>query len=281
VPAARVGQRIEWATVGCLVLGGALGAVGMATTACSRVLTIGATAAGALLVGLAGTESVSGWRLARRLGLDWVGWAPRHRRTALTAGSIFLVAALWLATAAVAGAVTGTTPRQWLQDIGGVPPELDEFPLVTSPPTQTTVYFGSLSAIVGAVHDTVGFSADRTLLRSQPNVCAETVVVADAAAMTGVVIVDEPGPSWGALEAPPDDDHKLGGLPFVRQPLVTPPATYPMRTPLTVHVTIHEDSIVSKGRYTVELLRSNGTDRRWMARSGAGGSTVECTQFHR
>jgi hypothetical protein len=210
-----------------------------------------------------------------------VGWAPRHRRTALTAGSIFLVAALWLAAVAVAGAVTGTTPRQWLHDISGAPPELDEFPLVTSPPTQTTVYFGSLSAIVGAVHDTVGFSVDRTLLRSQPNVCAATVVVADAAATTGMVTVTVPGPSWGVLETLPDDDHKLGGLPFVRQPLVTPPATYPMRTPLTVHVTIHEDSTVSKGRYTVELLRRSGTDRQWMARSGAGGSTVECTQFHR
>lgn len=279
MPAARVGQHIEWATAGCLVVGGALGAVGMATTTDSRVLTVGATAMAAVLVGLVGTESVSGWRLARRLGLDWVGWAPRHRRTALTAGTVFLLAALWFTTVAVAGVVTGTTPRQWLHDISRAPVELDQFPLATSPPMQTTVYFGSLSEIVGTVHGTEGFDVDQRLLRSQPNVCAETVVVADASAMTGAVTVTAPGPNWGALEALPDH-HELGGLPFVRQPLVTPPPTDPMRTPLTMRVTIHEDAIVSTGHYTLELLRRSGIDSQWMARSGTGGTTVECTQIH-
>lgn len=278
--AARVGQFIEWATAGCLVVGGALGAAGMVTTTGSPALTIGATSGAAVLLGLAGTESVSGWRLARRLGLDWVGWAPRHRRTALAAGSCLLVAALGLATLAVAGGVTGTTPRQWLHDISGAPARLDVFSLATSPPMQTTVYFGSLSAIVGTVRDTARFDVSPRLLLSQPNVCAATVVVADAGAMTGAVSVTVPGPSWSALEELPRR-QQLGGLPFVRQPLVTPPATDPTRTPLTVHVTIHEDSTVSTGRYTVELLHRSGADTRWTAMSTTGATTVECTLFHR
>lgn len=275
--AARVGQHIEWVTASCLVVGGVLGAIGMAATTDSRVLTIGATALAAVLVGLAGTESVSGWRLARRLGLDWVGWAPRHRRTALAAGAFFLVTALWFATVAIAGGITDATPRQWLHEITGAPGRLEEFALATSPPTETTVYFGSLSAIVDAVHDTVRFSVDQNLLRSQPNVCAATVVVADAAAMTGEVTMTVRGPSWDVLEVLPGH-QQLGGLPFLRQPLVTPPSTDPMDTPLVMNVTIHEDASVSTGRYTVELLRRSGADNQWMARSATGG-IVECTQF--
>lgn len=266
----RSPRTVEWIVGLATVAGLAIGIIGSATMNVSRPLTIGATSTAAVLLGVAAITAV--WRLSRTPG--------RRPRVARSVAGLALVVALWFASVSIVSGVSGWTPRGWLREVLTGPEQLAALPLNTSPPMDAVLYFGAISTVIGTVRDAPHFAVDFALVRSHPDLCAAVVVVAaDLAAGSGSIVASFTGPRWTALESAPDST--IGGLPFIRQRVVTPPATELPGALVTANVTVRENLAVATGRYTVKLLGASGPHRLWAVASTGGTQMVECTQYQR
>ena len=267
----RSPRAVQWVFGLTTAVGVVAGGFGTATMNVSRPLTIGATTVATVLLGVAGVTAV--WRLPGEHP------TPRRRRGVRCVGGALVVVAVGLGTLSVASGMTGWTPRGMLRDLLTGPGQLVALPLDTSPPLQAELYFGSLSAVIDSVRDAPDFAADYALARSQPDVCAAVVIANGLVASNGSIAASFTGPQWTALESVPDTD--IGGLPFIRQPVLTPPAGEPAGARITVKVTIREDLVVATGSYSAELLGASGPHRLWRVGSGSGRRMVECSRYLR
>jgi hypothetical protein len=271
----RSRRAVEWIVGLAIVAGIFIGIIGSATMNVSRPLTIGATSTAAVLLGVAGVTAM--WRLPRISGKPTT---HRRRRATQSLGGFALVVALWFASVSIVSGVSGWTPRGWLREVLTGPEQLAALPLNTSPPMNAVLYFGAISTIIGTVRDVPHFAVDFALVRSHPDLCAAVVVVAaDLAAGSGSIVASFTGPRWTALEPAPDST--IGGLPFIRQRVLTPPATERPGAPITANVTVRENLAIATGRYTVQLLGASGPHRLWSVASTSGTQMVECTQYQR
>ena len=133
-----------------------------------------------------------------------------------------------------------------------------------------SVYFGQLNSIISALSGQVSFNTSSSLLASNPDLCATTVVFSGVSNPAGAVYAEGLGSGWTAAEAAPSQDTQNGTL---HQQLVVPPAGISAGASWQASAELIAGSLtVQSGSFGLQLESQNGAAQTWLA----DGQTVTC-----
>ena len=133
-----------------------------------------------------------------------------------------------------------------------------------------SVYFGQLNSVISALSGQVSFNTSSSLLASNPDLCASTVVFSGVSSPTGAVYAEGLGSGWTAAESPPSQDTQNGML---HQQLIVPPAGIPAGASWQGSAKLVAGSLAAQsGSFGLHLESQNGAAQTWLA----NGQTVTC-----
>ena len=136
-------------------------------------------------------------------------------------------------------------------------------PLATSSSSVTArVYFGQLSAVVGALAGQVTLNTPANWVATEPGRCAATVVFSGVTSPTGAVYALGLASGWAGLEYAPSQDVEGGNL---HQQLVTPPATVPAGESWQASAKLVAGNMqLTPGTYALQFQGNAGSAQTWM-----------------